>query len=220
MSVIGDFTVPAESFALAEPLASHPETKVTANRQATHSPREVFPFLWATGGDLDAFGESLAEAPAVETMSVAERADDAVMFRVVWAEPFQELIHDMVDHHAAIVEASASGDTWSLRLRFAEESMVSSFRDHFDETGRRFEVRSLWHPSGPRQREYGLTAEQYEALAAAAREGYFDVPRRASATDLGERLGISGNAASQRVRRGSAALVRNALLLDESSEGT
>ncbi|QLH83455.1 helix-turn-helix domain-containing protein [Halosimplex pelagicum] len=220
MGVIGDFTVPAASFALAEPLAKHPETKVTADRQATHSPREVFPFLWATGGDLNAFGDSIAGAPAVETVSVAERTDDAVMFRVVWDEAFQTLIHEMVDHHASIVEASAASDAWSLRLRFADEEMVSSFQRHFEETGRRFEVRSLWHPSGPRQREYGLTAEQYEALAAAVRAGYFDVPRDASAAELGERLGISGNAASQRVRRGSAVLVRNALLLDGEADGT
>ncbi|ELZ23672.1 bacterio-opsin activator HTH domain-containing protein [Halosimplex carlsbadense 2-9-1] len=220
MSVIGDFTVPAASFALADALASHPETRIEADRQATHSPREVFPFLWVTGGDLDAFESAFRDAPAVETVSVAERTDDAAMFRIVWDEPFQELIHDMIDHHASILEASASEDTWSLRLRFAEERMVSSFREHFEETGRRFEVRSLWHPSDPHQREYGLTAEQYDALATAVRAGYFDVPRGASATELGERLDISGNAASQRVRRGSATLVRNALLLDEEAEGT
>jgi len=220
VSVIGDFTVPAASFALAGPLASHPETQIEADRQATHSPREVFPFLWATGGNLDAFEGALRDVPAVEAVSVAERTDDAVMFRLVWGDSFQELIHDMIDHHASILEASAADDTWSLRLRFADEEMISSFQNHFDETGRRFEVRSLWHPSGPHQREYGLTPEQYDALATAVRAGYFDVPRGASATELGERLDISGNAASQRVRRGSATLVRNALLLDEEAEGT
>lgn len=218
MSVIGDFTVPAESFALAEALSSHPEMQVRADRQATHSPREVFPFIWAVGGDQDSFEDAIDAAPSVESVSVAERTDAAVMYRITWRKPFRELIHDMVDHHASIIKASASNDHWSLRLRFAEEGMVSSFQEHFEETGRHFEVRSLWHPSGPRQREFDLTPEQYEALTTAVRIGYFDVPRRASATDLGERLDISANAASQRVRRGSAALVRSALLIDDGPD--
>ncbi|MFC7138366.1 bacterio-opsin activator domain-containing protein [Halosimplex aquaticum] len=219
MSVIGEFTVPAESFALADALRSAPEMRVEADRHATHSPREVLPFLWATGGDFEAFRRELDASPSVETVSVAERTDGERMYRLTWAKPFRDLIHDMIDHHAAIIEAAASGEQWSLRLRFAEEEMVSAFQEHFEETGRRFEVRSLWRPSGPRQREFGLTAEQYEALAAAVREGYFQVPREATATDLGDRLDISANAASQRVRRGSAALVRSALLIDEDDGG-
>ncbi|WP_123533971.1 helix-turn-helix domain-containing protein [Halosimplex salinum] len=215
MSVIGEFTVPAASFVLADALASHPEMRLEADRHATHSPREVLPFLWATGGDFEAFRDELDASPSIESVSVAERTEDAVLYRITWAKPFRELIHDMVDHHAAIVEAAASGTQWTLRLRFADEEMVSSFREHFDETGRHFEVRSLWHSTGPRQREFDLTEDQYEALATAARAGYFDVPRKVSAADLGDRLGISGNAASQRIRRGSGALVRNALLIDE-----
>ncbi|WP_436924691.1 bacterio-opsin activator domain-containing protein [Halosimplex amylolyticum] len=221
MSVIGEFTVPAESFVLEPALSSVPEISVEADRNATHGPRQVLPFLWATGGDFEAFADALEADPSVESVSVAERADEAVMYRLRWCDSFRELVHDMIDHEAAIVEATASEDRWTLRLRFGEESMVSSFQEYFDETGRHFEVRSLWHPTGPRQREFDLTSDQYEALTTAAREGYFDVPRRVSATDLGDRLGISANAASQRVRRGSAALVRNTLLIDglDGSDG-
>ena len=218
MSVIGDFTVPAESFALADALGSNPAVRLEADRIASHSPREVFPFMWAIGGDFDSFHDELASESAVESVSVDERTDDDVLYRIVWAEPFQELIHEMVDHHAAVVEAAANDRQWTLRLRFAEEEMVSSFRDHFEETGREFDVQSLWHPSGPRQREFDLTADQYEALTVAVRHGYFEIPRRVSASDLGEQLGISANAASERVRRGSAALVRSALLNGENAD--
>ncbi|WP_459193875.1 helix-turn-helix domain-containing protein [Halosimplex sp. J119] len=215
MSVLGKFSVPASSFTLESALAATPDIAVDADRNATHGPDQVLPFLWATGGDFEAFHDALEADPEVESVSIAERTDNAVLYRLRWADPFKELVHEMVDHHAAIVEAAAQRDTWTLRLRFGEEEMVSAFQDHFDETGRHFEVRSLWHPSGPRQREFDLTSGQYEALATAVREGYFDVPREASATELGDEMGISANAASQRIRRGSEALVRNALLIDD-----
>lgn len=214
MSVIGDFTVPAETFALEYALSSAPEMTVEADRLASHSPMEVFPFLWARGGDFDAFQEGLESDPDIEEASVADEQDEEVLFRLVWEEEFCELVHDMVDHHAAILEATADGSRWKLRLRFAEEGMVTTFQEHFREQGQNFEVNSLRHSAGPRQREYGLTPEQYEALVAAVRGGYFSIPRTASVEDVGESLDISANAVSQRIRRGTETLIRTSLMID------
>ena len=215
MSVIGNFRIPSEAFALDGALSAVPEMTVEADRMASHSPREVLPFLWATGGDFEDF-QRVAEAdPSVETVSVADEVGEEVLYRLVWVDEFRDLIHDMIDHHAAIVEATARDDQWTLRLRFAEEGMVSSFQSHFREIGHEFEVISLGTPTGPRQREYGLTAEQHDALVAAVEAGYFSIPRRTSVEALGETLGISANAASQRVRRGCEALVRSSLTIVE-----
>ena len=89
--------------------------------------------------------------------------------------------------------------------------MVSEFQSHFRETGRSFDVHALHRPTEPRQRVYGLTSAQAEALKVAADAGYFDVPRSVSVEELGDRLGISANAASQRIRRGSRTLVHETL---------
>lgn len=215
MSVIGDFSIPAASFALEEALSREPEVTVEADRLASHSTMEVLPFLWASGGDLGAFQRALEDDPTVREASVVEDAEDAVLFKPVWSDEFRGLIDDMVDHHAAILEAEATGDTWHLKLRFAEEGMVSEFQQHFRETGHRFEVHQLTRPSESHQREFGLTEAQYEALVAAAEDGYFQVPRGASVEDLGERLDISANSISQRLRRGTETLVRNALSVTE-----
>lgn len=126
----------------------------------------------------------------------------------------------MVDHHAAISEAKARDGQWNLTLRFAEEDMISDFQEYFRETGRRFEVNRLEHPSEPRQREFGLTKEQYEALVLAVRHGYFQIPRTTDVERLGAELDISANAVSQRLRRGSGTLVRNALVVDDDTESS
>lgn len=214
MSVIGEFTVPAESFALPEALAAAPAVTVEAERLATHSTMEVLPFLWADGGAHEGFHEELVDDPTVAEATAADETDAGVLFKVHWHDRVPELVDEMVDHHATIVEARGRDGEWRLKLRFVEESQVSGFREHF--AGRRFEVRRLYRPTAPRQREYDLTAEQHAALVAALRSGYFGVPRDASVEDLGDELGISANAVSQRLRRGSANLVRTALTFDET----
>lgn len=214
MSVIGDFRISSEAFALDHALSTRSEITIEADPMASHSPREVFPFFWTTGGDFEAFTRALEDDPTVETVSVANETDDEVLYRLTWDDDFRDLIHDMVDHHAAIMEATAHGSHWRLRLRFAEEGMVSSFQTHFREIGHEFEVMSLRNPTGPRQRKYGLTPEQYEALIAAVHEGYFSIPRTSSVEDVGETLGISANAMSQRIRRGCETLVRTSLTID------
>lgn len=214
MSVIGDFTVPAAAFALAESLRAAPGMVVEADRVATHSTMGVLPFLWATGGDADAFEDALAADPTVASFLVADEFGDERLYRIHWQEGVVDLIDHMVDHHAVITRAKASDDTWTLRLRFAEESLVSEFQAYFHERDQEFEVHSLGQPSEPRQSEVGLTPEQRTALEAAYRSGYFAIPRETSAAELGAQLGISGNAASERVRRGCEALIESNVLID------
>lgn len=213
MSVIGEFTIPAESFVLEHALSSNPEMTLEADRLASHSPEEVFPFFWATGGNFDEFQQALEDDPTTTDVSVAEATDDDVLYRLEWDRDVLDLVQQMIDHHAAISEASARGEKWTLRLRFAEAGMVSEFQDYFRERDHQFEVHNLTHPREPRQREYGLTKEQYDALMEAVRGGYYRVPRGTTVDDLSETLGISPNATSQRLRRGTDAVLRTALTI-------
>lgn len=212
MSIVGDFTISTDAFALEEALSAIPEMTIKADRLASHSPKEVFPFLWATGGDFDRFSHALEDDPTVTTATIAEDTDEEVLYRLEWSDSFCDLVHEMIDHHAAFVKATAHDDEWNLRLRFADEDKVSSFQSHFRDTEYTFEVNELSHPSEPRQREFSLTAEQSEALVIAVQKGYFTIPRTASAEEVGETLGISSNAVSQRIRRGCETLIRSGLM--------
>ena len=55
-------------------------------------------------------------------------------------------------------------------------------------------------------RRWNCTPAQEEALRAALRAGYFEVPREATATEVAESLGIGKSAFLERLRRGQAAL--------------
>ena len=217
MSVIGEFTVPAEEFALAHALSAVPDMRAEVDRLASHSTMEVMPFVWITGAELQTLESAIEADPSVASFTVADDLDDELLFRIRWSSEVCELVDDMVDHHAAVQRAEAAGGRWKLRLRFVEQSMVSDFQSYFAaSTG--YEVHSLTETDEPRQSEFGVTPEQRAALVEAARSGYLSIPRATSAEALGERLGISANAASERVRRGCEALIRSSLMIGGDDE--
>ncbi|WP_227355411.1 helix-turn-helix domain-containing protein [Haladaptatus salinisoli] len=218
MAVIGDFTVPAESFALDAALADAPDMIVRADRLASHSTEGVLPFLWATKGDFETFREALRNDSTVKSATVAAERSGSVLYQLKWNQNFVDLINEMIDQHAAIVEADARAGSWRLKLRFTEEGEVSSFQRHFSDTGVTFEVNQLYRPDAPRQREYDLTPEQRDTLVTALDKGYFEIPRDISIEELADEFGISANAISQRIRRGSANLVRNTLTITADRE--
>lgn len=212
MSIVGDFSISADAFALDHALERAPEITGKADRLASHGPQEVFPFLWATGRDFERFYRALEDDPTVTSVNICEETDEEVLYRLEWDSEFCTLIQDVVDHHAAILEAKAEDGEWNLRLRFAEEEMLSEFQNYFRKKGHEFDVHRLYQPTEPRQRAFGLTAEQHSALIAAVNNGYYSIPRHASTQEVGEELGISGNAASERIRRGCEALIKSTLM--------
>ncbi|WP_227377759.1 helix-turn-helix domain-containing protein [Haladaptatus halobius] len=60
----------------------------------------------------------------------------------------------------------------------------------------------------------GLTDTQRETLLSAVDYGYFEIPRESSLAELATQLGISQNAASERIRCGVKQLVTETLKSD------
>jgi predicted DNA binding protein len=58
---------------------------------------------------------------------------------------------------------------------------------------------------------FGVTGPQREALLAALEAGYYDVPRGTTLAVVAESLGVSDQAVSTRLRRGTTALLRATL---------
>lgn len=221
MSVIVDVAVPTESFTFEETLTAAPNMTVEAERVASHSPEWALPFIWASGGDFEAFDGAMQDDPTVEDATEIETVDGDALYKIQWSEGVLELITEMINRHAIILEARTRDEKWRLNLRFADEEQVSPFMEHFSEQGHQFQINRLYHPKTPRQREYGLTADQYETLVTAFQKGYFDVPRGLSMEELADGLEISSNSVSQRIRRGSANLIQHTLTIGaaESSDG-
>lgn len=69
-----------------------------------------------------------------------------------------------------------------------------------------------------RQGRYGITEEQQEALIRAYTAGYYTIPRKITAKELADELGVSHQALSERLRRGHENVVKNALIIGRGAD--
>lgn len=216
MSVIAEFTIEAEEFLLGQLVAAHPTVTVELER-VVPAARRVMPYVWGYGENLDAFESHLSTDESVKRFEILDRLDGSALYKIEWEEPTEELVTGIAETDATILEAHGA-DEWRFRIRFRSHEGLSEFhtfcQDH-DIQYRLTRVYALPAPSD--DHPYGLTDAQYDTLTQAVGRGYFEVPRRVTFAELAAELDISEQAVSERVRRGTNAVLTQ-VLLDESPE--
>ncbi|HKJ58349.1 MAG TPA: helix-turn-helix domain-containing protein [Halobacteriales archaeon] len=178
---------------------------------------EIRHFFWAEGDDFDAFDAGLDADPTVTDPTVLTETGGRRLYRVTFTEAGEEVatFPTWGELDLVMLDSRATADGWQVRIRVPDRNALSGFVDACRDRGLTFVVDAIYSatdeagaPGGP------LTAVQREALLAALETGYFDVPRSASLEEIAARLEVSPQAASERLRRGMAALV-DARLRDE-----
>lgn len=211
MSVITEFTIPADTFALEYTFNTVPDTKIEIERLATHSREWIMPFLWAINDDLDAVKTAFENDPCIDEFQLLDTKATTGYFNVHWTEDVQQLVDQIVDQHGIMQEAEAVNGTWYLKLQFVDQNALKEFQTYFHKQGYSFELQRMHTGIASKEREYDLTPEQREALVTALEMGYFSIPRETQIEDLAEELDISTNAVSERLRRATGNLSRNLL---------
>lgn len=217
MSAIAELTVPASEFVLSDALAEVPDVHVEIKRVVAEAER-VTPYFWASGTDFDAFEAALRDDETVREISILEeRADDERFYRVTWQAGVESLMTPISDAEATILEAvTEGGRRWELKMLFPSREALSEFHDDCVSREFSFRLERVYQPDNPQEEAaYGVTADQQEALRAGYDAGYFDVPRETTLTELADRLDISRNALSARLRRGQRNLLSNTLVHEE-----
>lgn len=220
MATIAEFSIPVGSFALRETLPEFPDVSVEADRIVSHSPDVVMPCLWADDGNLSRFERALAADPTVAEIRATASFDQECLYHVEWSEGIRELVREMIDHEGVILEASGRDDQWLLRIRFMTREQFDAFREYFEERIPAMGLTQLFTPMHPRHTRGDVTSEQHEALTTAAELGYFAVPRNATIEEVAEELGISHQAVSERLRRGTENVVRDVLTVEPIQDRT
>lgn len=213
MSVIAEFTVPVDEFAFGRALSTAGGLNLTLE-EIVPTTGTTMPYVWASGGDFEAFEREVAGDPNVAAITALDRVDDSVLYRVEWHEETADgLIDAIVESEAVILEAGSNG-AWHFRLRFPEHDALARFYNacaDLDVPARLERVYTLAEAFGE-GRAFDLTPEQREALVLALRRGYFDTPRETTLAELADELDISQQALSSRVRLGNEKVLRRALL--------
>ena len=216
MSVLAELTVPASEFVLADTLTTVPGMRIEIKRVVAGTER-ITPYFWASGGDFDAFERGLRDDETVqEILTLEEQDGDERFYRVTWQSNSANLLSAASDARATILEAVSDEETWELKILFPNRNALSEFHDYCVSNDFSFQLERVYRAENPQeQAEYDVTDEQQEALVAAYDAGYFDVPRGITLTELADRLDISRNALSARLRRGHRNLLSNTLVHDE-----
>lgn len=214
MSIIAEFTTPAEEFALGDALAAYPDVRVELEK-VVPTRMQILPFFWAWGEDLDDFAETVREQPIVESLKVVDSVDDQILYRVEWTDVMTDLGRIIRSADATVLEASGQRDTWKFELRFASHEDVRSFQADCNDHDISLELRRLHSLTEiDADGKHDLTPEQRNTLLTALEHGYFEEPRDITLEGLAELQGLSPTAVSGRMRRAEAKLIARTLVTD------
>lgn len=170
--------------------------------------------VWITSDDFERVDEAIADDPTVLNPSVLAEQETRRLYRFDFtSESVGFALESEILRNGGVVEgARATNNRWQVRIRVpTRESMnqvIQYGRTHdIDFTVERvFETSTITRVDGPR-----LTESQRETLLEAVECGYLEIPRESSLEELGERLGVSQSAVSQRFRRGVKNLIQQTL---------
>jgi len=172
--------------------------------------------FWAAGGDYEAFECALDADPTVTAPKVLADTGTSRLYRVVFTDDGMTLTaHPIwVELDGTFLHAESTDAGWFVRMRFPDRSAIIEFQSWFDDHDFPFVVLGIYEEDKVQEIGLGtnLTDIQRETLITAFEAGYFNVPRETNLLGLADELGVSDSAASQRLRRGLAKLIKYELI--------
>lgn len=192
-----------------------PSTRVVWEESDRTDNGELLLLFWAESEDYEAFETAMGDDSTVTAPRRLAEFRDRRLYQVeVIGEARVRQVYPTLVEVGGIIEACTGTDQgWKLDVTFPDQEALQHFHDVCSEYDLDFRLVQKYEQSnGPdATADFGLTEKQRHALALASELGYFEVPRGADLTTVGEELGISHQAASERVRRAVDVLVRRTI---------
>jgi hypothetical protein len=212
MTVIVEFTVDEDDFLLGRVLTDAPDIHIELER-IIPAGEYVVPFFWVRGTDLDRFEQQVSTHEMVSQIVALDRLDDWTLYRIEWDDPADSLLEGIDTIGGVILEATRD-DGWQFRLRFPNHNALSQFYNYCMEQDISIHIERSFTLTEKSDvgRQFDLSQPQREALIAALQGGYFDTPSQVSLEELADEFGISKQALSNRIRRGTKEVLQLTLL--------
>ena len=214
MSVLITTSIGVGDFAFEEILARNPDCHIELEPSVSVRP-EIVPYAHVTGCSPDRIDAEMAAEAGVRSADVVDASEDGALVRLHWEDDGSVgLLEAFRTVPVSVLWAVGRSDGWEFELRFPSSDAVPRFHQQCldrDITVDPKRVRQTAPESSRAVRTHGLTEKQREALVRAFDSGYFDVPRRATLTELADELGVSDTAVSERLRRGTSLMIDGTL---------
>ncbi|WP_227356111.1 bacterio-opsin activator domain-containing protein [Haladaptatus salinisoli] len=211
MSTIAEFSIPAEEFALSETLERLPEMAFTIDRVVAHDTDYVMPFVWASNGDFETLTATLEDDPSIGKVELLTELDEERLYRMEWVDKTQIISYMLLEQEATVQRATAHDNQWYLRVLFPKRNKISATGKYAREHGYSLDVSRIYDVDSTQRVRFDLTDDQQEALMLAVKQGYYDVPRKADQAELADELGVTHQALSERLRRGTKGILKQVL---------
>lgn len=219
MSIIAEFTVASEDFALNDTLAAAPETTIEIEEVVATMEDRVMPYFWVSGGNQSSFQAAIEDDTSVRDATQVDEVDTAVLYRAEWTENIETVVYAYVEIGATILQATGRADSWALKMRFDDREVLAEFRDYCRDNEISYELARLTEQDQPMaSSQYELTPKQRDTLVAALDAGYYRVPQETTMSKLANDLGISQQALSKRLHHGHQNLITSTLQVGQREE--
>lgn len=216
MSVIAEFTVKAEDFALHHALTTAPDMIVEIERVVATMEDRVMPYFWVHGGDHHEFEDAFRDDESVTNITTIDSVDDAKLYRAEWTQHVESIVYAYVEIGATILQAVGRDELWELRIRFDDRDSLSEFQTYCEENEVGFELKRITEQEQPMAcAQYDLTPKQRETLVTALKAGYYEMPQEVAMSDLADKFGITQQALSKRFHSAHKNLIRSTLTLTD-----
>lgn len=218
MSVIVEFSIPAEDFVLGRALQRTSGLSVELEKMIPTGDAAI-PYFWVLGEGRAEFDAVLEEEAELSEFEIVDELDDRWLYRAEWDHSIDTFVQTMVAHDAVLQEAGGDAESWRFQLRFPDSHQLSEFHTDCREQDIRLTVESLYNPIEPATVEMrDLTEGQRSLIERVYDEGYFEVPRKVTLVEIADELGISDQAVNERLRRGLSTLIEATLKSESSRE--
>ncbi|MFP4632057.1 MAG: helix-turn-helix domain-containing protein [Halobacteriota archaeon] len=171
--------------------------------------------LYAVGGDRDALESELEAHPDVLEHNVFDVDDEMhVYVHVEYGEPVVELL-SISDERKLMVDMPIEFVEGGVRVTVIgeQETLQRAIDQLPDDINIEIEQVGRYSPDDDRILSL-LTERQREALEAAVRHGYYDVPRKATHEEVADEMGCAPSTAAEHLRK-LESRIAHALVEDE-----
>jgi predicted DNA binding protein len=169
-------------------------------------------YVWVHGDSLDQVEAAIRSSEQVRSLTQLNCTDGRALYRISWEDKARSLVTGIAETNATVLEARGNED-WFFHIRFDSRRELMEFREFCRHHGIVIELGRVYTLGNQGTIfDFELTDSQRKTLFQAVRDGYFEVPRRTTLDEVGEKLGITGQSASENLRRGAGKVLKQVLM--------
>ncbi|WP_436935847.1 helix-turn-helix domain-containing protein [Halovenus marina] len=207
MGVLAQFNYRPDGFVLAETVNDVPDVELEVIQMMGTSPDQFHLWVWIHGVEHDQIDSALNADSTVSEFVRYTETEIQTLYRIRVRNTEQNTYRLWVDAGAELCTKEYRDGWWRCTIRLPDREELSAVRDWFDTNGVEYRLESVFSDTGRNGTGIELSEQQRAVLKVALDKGYFEIPRKGTLDDVADELGISSQAASERLRRGHRQLV-------------